>query len=579
MSKASTNGQAPGLVELAARFAEVAADHPDLASRARTIAERTERQQLHLAVCGEFKRGKSTLVNALLGTEVLPTGALPLTAIATELSAGPSGVVVTLQDGATRNAGIDDLRIWATEDGNPGNERQVARVQVQVPSSFLDGGLVLVDTPGAGSVHGHNTKAAETAWDDADGAVLVVSADAPLSDAERQLFDRFTERDATVFVVLNKVDHLEPDDITRVSDFIGEAAGRPGLMVWAVSARNGLPRRTDDSGQFDELRAAIRRFVEHDLLDERGRVTRNELRALAERLRTRLEVEVAAAGVEADRLAELLGQFATAARAERDRFDADKLLLERRSAELCQTVADELRADLAQAASERRADVATMADSLDRRDLEGELRSYVEEIVREELDRARPMAVRKIDAAWQALAEQLRDGTEARINTVRAVAAELFEVDMPAVQVPSVAEVDDRFSFLFLPSAADADQLNRLGRMALPTGVRRRRAAALAVELLARELDKHAGRARVDLRERMTEANAKFVEDLGRQLDAAIADIQHGAASLESTMATAVEVRAERGARAGSLRGELENIEQAIDAPDGVLPRQASQRS
>lgn len=570
VTMADVNGDASSLVALGRRFADLAADHEDLALRAHTIAERTERQQFHLAVCGEFKRGKSTLVNALLGSELLPTGALPLTAVAVEVSAGSSDVVVTLHDGSVRHVGIDGLRPWSTEDGNPNNERQVARVQVRVPSPFLDGGLVLVDTPGAGSVHGHNTRAAETAWDDADGAILVLSADAPLAKAELELLDRFTNRGATVFIALNKVDHLQRDDITRVSAFIEEATGHSGLPVWAVSARNGILGRNADAGQFDALKAAIRQFVEQDLLAVRGRMTRDELRALAGRLRTRLDIGVAAAGVEADRLCELLGRFAAAARAARDRFDADALLLEHRSAALCQRVIDDLRVDLADAARSRSAEVAASAQSNDRRALEERLRRQVEVIVRAELARVRPIAVQTVDAAWRGLAEHLRDDTETSINSVREAAADLFHVQMPSVRVPSVAAVYDRFSFLFLPSVADVDQLNRLGRMALPGRIRRRRAAALAAGLLARELDKHAGRAGVDLRERMIAANTQFVGELGSQLDAAISDIERGAASLESTVATAAEERAESGAQTGTLRAELERIEAAIDAQQGT---------
>src|SRR6266571_7233152 len=72
-------------------LAEMVAPH--LAGRARELAERLEGGRFLISVVGEFKRGKSTLLNALLGRDLLPTGVLPLTAVATEVAYGPEDLV------------------------------------------------------------------------------------------------------------------------------------------------------------------------------------------------------------------------------------------------------------------------------------------------------------------------------------------------------------------------------------------------------------------------------------------------------------------------------------------------------
>ena len=140
-------------------------------------------------VVGEFKRGKSTLVNALLGVEVLPTGVLPLTAVMTEVVHGQAGATVAGLDGTRVDVGLDDVARFVTEAGNPGNERGVDRVEVRVPAPLLSTGLVLVDTPGLGSIHLHNTEVGRASLLEADGAIVLLSADEPLSDEERQLLD------------------------------------------------------------------------------------------------------------------------------------------------------------------------------------------------------------------------------------------------------------------------------------------------------------------------------------------------------------------------------------------------------
>lgn len=85
---------------------------------------------------------------------------------------------------------------YVTQERNPGNDLRVRRVELRGRWPLLEPGVVLVDTPGIGSVHGHNTEAARAALADADGAVLVLSADAPLSQQERVLLTTLVERRA-----------------------------------------------------------------------------------------------------------------------------------------------------------------------------------------------------------------------------------------------------------------------------------------------------------------------------------------------------------------------------------------------
>jgi predicted GTPase len=91
-----------------------------------------------------------------------------------------------------------------TEEGNPGNWRGVARVVARLHTPLLDEGVRLVDTPGVGSVHEHNTLATDAYLPSLDAAVLVVSADPPISKAERAFLEHVVEHAVRLFVVLNK---------------------------------------------------------------------------------------------------------------------------------------------------------------------------------------------------------------------------------------------------------------------------------------------------------------------------------------------------------------------------------------
>ncbi len=92
----------------------------------------------NLVILGEFKRGKSTLVNALLGANVLPTGVIPLTSITTVILYGENPQIsVLFQDGRREEMELSQLEKYVTERGNPKNKFAVELVEVHFPSPLL----------------------------------------------------------------------------------------------------------------------------------------------------------------------------------------------------------------------------------------------------------------------------------------------------------------------------------------------------------------------------------------------------------------------------------------------------------
>lgn len=115
----------------------------------------------NLVVAGQFKRGKSSVINALLDHSLLPVGAVPLTSVVTILCHGATpAATVHFLDGKARAVPTGQLADYVTERGNPGNAKGVREVIVAFPSEWLAGGTRLVDTPGIGSVDQHNTDVA-----------------------------------------------------------------------------------------------------------------------------------------------------------------------------------------------------------------------------------------------------------------------------------------------------------------------------------------------------------------------------------------------------------------------------------
>jgi GTP-binding protein EngB required for normal cell division len=181
-------------------------------------------EPIDVAVVGQFKSGKSSLLNAVLGETVFPVGVLPLTAVITRASAGPERTVrVTYLNGTVEQIPPVSLADFVTEAGNPGNRRRAAVVDVFTPALRDWPGVRLVDTPGLGSVFAHNTEATRTWMPNVAVALVTVSAERPLSDEDRRLVTEARQTAPRLIVVLTKVDLLTDGELAEVTEFLDRA--------------------------------------------------------------------------------------------------------------------------------------------------------------------------------------------------------------------------------------------------------------------------------------------------------------------------------------------------------------------
>lgn len=230
-----------------------------LAAEADALADRVRNGLFYVACVGQFKRGKSTLINALVGHSVLPVGVLPVTTVVTVVRHGPHATArVRLSAGGWQEIATDELVQYVTEENNPENLKQVAAVEVFVPSKVLASGMCLVDTPGIGSVFVGNTETTRAFVPHIDAALVVLGADPPISGDELTLVREIAKQCKEVLFVTNKADKLteteqeEADEFTR--RVLKERAHLDGHRYFVVSAMErltgqgpprGWPRFTD----------------------------------------------------------------------------------------------------------------------------------------------------------------------------------------------------------------------------------------------------------------------------------------------------------------------------------------------
>jgi predicted GTPase len=206
------------LSRLAEVATELGAEH--IAFTALRIAERISEGRFYVACIGQFKRGKSTLLNALIGHSVLPTAVVPVTALPTIIRHGERlAARVRFKNAAWTDIPVDTVDEYVSEGKNPENTKGVVGVEVFVPSPLLETGMCLVDTPGIGSVFAGNTAATQAFIPHIDAAIVVVGTDPPLSGDELQLVEAISQDIHELVFVLNKADRANAAERASAVEF------------------------------------------------------------------------------------------------------------------------------------------------------------------------------------------------------------------------------------------------------------------------------------------------------------------------------------------------------------------------
>lgn len=542
-------------------------------ARARRLAERLASGTFFIAVVGEFKRGKSTLVNALVGETVLPTGVLPLTAVATELSFGDPSSRVVFLDGHTEEVPRDRLPTYITEAGNPDNRLGVARAVLRGRWPLLEPGAVLVDTPGLASLHEHNTSAGRAALLDADGAIIVLSADAPLSGDERHLLELLRGRRSPTFLVLNKADHLTRGELLEVQAFLGtmvfEIVGT-SLPIFAVDARSAAARPAGAPSarfEFEAFRAAVSTFITEDLGTAVVASARQELARLGSSILDRIAIERTARSVAADELDRLADRFADEATRQRAGFTDDRTLVARDISALQSEMAERLGTFGRAAPDAYLPALADAAAAAPRAHLVDALRAIIEDAVESSFDRYREETLAWVDERWKAIADAFRSRVQERVDAARRAASELFDVPLPHSTIPDIADQKNGFSFLFVQVDSTTEPLERFASRLVPDRMARRRVLARAEVELRSEFDKHAGRAVWDLTQRLDSARRSLERAMRTELEDSIAAVVEAAERARRWQSRSREDRVRADERADELAALASELTSLSSAP------------
>jgi Dynamin family len=550
-----TNGN-----ELAAALDELTAlgtdgDREQIAS----LRDRLDAARLRVLVAGEAKRGKSTLINALLGRAVLPAGVTPLTAIATTVRYGDDPhAQVRYAGGHEEKQPLTALPELVTERGNPRNRRRVAAVTVYLDAPVLAGGVELVDTPGTGSVYEWDTAAAHAALDTMDAAVFVLTADPPVSAAERDLYAKVAGLSVTTFTVLNKADHLDGPSLAEAAEFtrqvLADAAGRPAReagRVYAMSARAAL-----DGGDpgFDEFAAAFTAYLTSrrvaDLRASAIAQARRIAQALLDEAALTRRAAQLAAGEDADQVIRFGERLAEVAVRGQDAVT----VVNAEAARQLMALNDAAGADGPRLSRQVGADLGAFLD--------GELRTVSPAQI-ERLGRERLVTL-TLSAAetWRDQRRRLIEEGLARVDTrlaaeltsalavLRESAAELLGLELTVPEPAGRLTEDRRFFYTTADTAGQTELLAGAIRRKLPGELGRRRAREYLRRAAPDLVQAQIGRARADLQYRLAEA--------GRAMALTVRDRYSDATGrMRAALQAAEEIRACSAATAEEIDNQL----------------------
>ncbi len=235
-------------------------------ARAAALQEKLEDQSITVSVIGQFKRGKSCLVNALLGEDILPTGIVPITSAATKIRYGESSCSVRFFNGVVKQVSRENLGSYINEQENPGNLLGVDCVDMTALSDFLKDGLTFVDTPGIGSYHKNNTDAAYAFIKESDAVIFMLSVDSPINEIEIDILRNTKEYAAKFFFAVNKIDTIGDADrkayVSYCRNLLCTLMGVEDVTLFPISAKTGEGLAALKTALNEDLRAKVREILE-----------------------------------------------------------------------------------------------------------------------------------------------------------------------------------------------------------------------------------------------------------------------------------------------------------------------------
>ncbi len=409
------------------------------------LLSRLQSRELIISVIGQFKRGKSSLINSLIGEEILPVGIIPLTTAVTEIRRGSEfKAYVCFSDGTELEIGRADLADYVSEQRNPDNRKNVEVVKLWTERSPFSSNVTLVDTPGVGSVHQHNTDTSYAYIEKSDAVLFLLSVDSPVSEAERDFLMKAREHAVKFYFAVNKIDTVSEKNLQEFLGYckavLSEAIAYD-VKLFPTSAKTGEGVAVLAEKLSYELRDS------HDELLEASAAIK--LETILAQAKAKLTLYLKAAAMPAEELKIKMRQI----RSKQEALDAlsdEVLILTRTQTErLVKGIGDKLEGLLPEARSYIKAEAQLLYDEfkfLPSRQFESKFVGELEHILYEKIDELRDIGLIMLKEGYASIAQSLVKKALDIAHYISEMVSEHFAVEYPvSPKEYHVSERSDNF--------------------------------------------------------------------------------------------------------------------------------------
>ena len=230
------------------------------------LVDKLSNSNITISVIGQFKRGKSTLSNCILGKNYMPVGIVPITSAVTKVVYGRQSAEVCFENGEVRPVEIDDLSAYISEQENAQNKLGVKEVVIHSESDFLKNGITYVDTPGVGSFHKNNTEVAYDYMKESDAVIFLLSVDSPINQIEIDFLQSTKEYAGKFYFAVNKIDTVSTGDLEAYTEYcaglLSEIMETSAIKLMPVSAKTGEGVEALKSTILRDLSTSIREIMQ-----------------------------------------------------------------------------------------------------------------------------------------------------------------------------------------------------------------------------------------------------------------------------------------------------------------------------
>lgn len=276
------------------------------------LLDRFETAALEIGVFGRVSSGKSSLLNYILQTDMLPVGVTPVTAIPTRISHGPVAEAgIEFAEAQPKIIALSELAEYATEERNPSNKKHVTRIFVKLPAERLREGVTFVDTPGLGSLAVAGAEETVAYLPRCDLGIVLIDASSGLTQDDLVVVQALYQAGATATMLISKADLFSGADRDRMIDYVKtnlQTQLRIDLPVHAISVF-GAEAALCDRWFEDELRPLLARHHELIAASQKrkvGALREAVIAALERRLHASTVAPSTAEAVPANEVAEAL---------------------------------------------------------------------------------------------------------------------------------------------------------------------------------------------------------------------------------------------------------------------------------